>query len=993
MGKYFDAYVKQMQDKKKKYALTSEQKVQKFKASYKEPYSFGSKLSSDLGSFMTALPRIPGALWKMFVQDPAYSAASIERGGFWDPNKSFMEQWKNQATSQQVGTAFKNLFKQMAVPYAYDIITGLPYTEKIAPLQALKEKVGLPQGGLASQTANKAILESMIKGTGKWVYDPESKTRKWFSGSRVADYKERPFSTALEDIVNVSIVGAPIFKALGLGGKLVATAPVQAIKAAKFGEGLITTGKAVGEAKRFIPNKVTQFLGNQFARFKLQQEFNTLMKAYEQNTFQGTENILQPGFKKLAKMGADLPIEAQQHLFKILEGTELYNESLIARTYTDAIANNITKLKYIDYKNNFDTALNYITTKSIKETNYLVKRGILTTEQAKLRAFTPAVKKYLVNSGRYTMKELDDILIKENGWGKSLADEFDLAVTEMYKYSEELGQQGWHKPVYMPHQFDHYAKASDFFKQQPLYKKTPAFLKKTKGVSGYIDEPYTVWTRHDMQKLKWQLTEKLVNKIVDRYGMPLTGGETVTTGYKIYYPEGFLKDMFSKNKKFAGNTKVQIPGFMADELNKMFNAPGAIENFMRATYDPLTKVWKTSVLGLSPRWLFNNFVGNIALNTLGGVVNPLSYMQAFKKMNQARKIAKETGITEGRAMAKVGIRKGVTDMGIYAGEARQAASGIARVAETAPVQSMFGKALNYTGLPQIAKGMFRVNKNIENFYRTAHYIDKAGKGFSPAKALASVNEFLFDYSAMSSIEKTFIKRVIPFWAWQKNITRLVATYPFRHPTGMAVLQKLSKITQEVQDDEAEEKGTTIENKFLPDWFKSYIETPLKSGKENLFLSTRGLNPFADVGMLAGGWKSYLSSINPLLKIPLERATGQSFYKEGDFTSPFKNQYSSSNEKVLPSWWRHVMSNFPQFTMIENLVRPYAKYDTGEPILDEKGRPKYLKSKLLTVLKMFGINLSPYDVDNLTQQEAEKIMMELTKKKGYQKRFDLFKARQ
>ncbi len=943
MGKYFDAYMKQLQEKKKKKnpTISAEAKANRFAKTYKPPYSFSKALGSDIGTFMASIPKIPGALWNTVKQ------TAQEQGGY----DMSLPLWKQGQAYKEKFPTYNDYIKQYYIPqvlkkaptaiapFPLQQVANMPYVDKTKFGQAIPDS---PMSGIT----NKLILESMIKNTGKWVYNPEAKGRKWLPKiseptSRFQELKARPFSTALEDITNLSIVGAPIMKATGLSAKL---------------------GNVVKETK------LGQVLESAKSSIKTHTEFNKAISEYNRNNFLGKENILTG---KLSKYANSVPIDLQEHLFRVAEGTELLDVTKIGESWLKAKSAGVN-VDYNLFKSNFDNALNYIQKISTKETNYLVKKGILTAEQADKVAWQPAVKSYLIKTGRYTADELENMIKKGEGFAKTIGDDFDIAVAEM----EQLGYK---KPVYMPHQFEKYFKTSDFYKQQPIYKKTPSYLKTRAGFKGYSEEPFSVWTRHEMQTLKVQTTERLVNKIIDKWGKPLAEGEMAATGYKVYYPEGFLKNLFTKNPLLKAERQMQIPAFMADELNKIVNAPGTFEKLLRATVDPITRTWKVSVLALSPRWLFNNFMGNIALNVAGAVFDPMAYINSFKKLRQASKYEKELGISRGRAMAKVGIRSGVADTGILSAEMRSATRGISEVAETSPIQNMFGKALNYTGLPQVTKGMYRINRSIENFFRTAHYLDKIGKGFSPARALESVNEFLFDYGNLSSVERNVIRRIVPFYSWQKNITRLVVSYPFKYPQRMAVLQKLQKLVT------ADEKEEDIKKGFLPDYLRSYVETPTTIGGEKGYLSTRGLNPFADVGAMTGDVGDILSSINPMLKLIIERGTKTNLYKGRSFTSPNYNE-----ERPLPALWRHILSQVPQYNMIQNLRQPYAKYDTGEPILDKTGKPKYPTSKLLTILKMFGINISPFDLKEMKKTGIEQVMKSESSIKKYEELMKKFK---
>ena len=784
----------------------------------------------------------------------------------------------------------------------------------------------------------------MVKGTGKFIYDPESKGRHWIpkvsEGTRYQEYKEHPFLTGLEDVTNVAIVGAPIFKALGIGGKVAKLAPVKATtKWAK--------GTAVGE-------NLSRFQG----RLATKGKFSEIMGKSKQDWFSAKEGILYNN--KFMRAFTNVPESTASHLFKVAEGTANWTDDVARLSYNQAVKAGYTA-PYATFKTSADSALKLIRKNSIKESNWLVKEGILTEEQALKASWTPAVKKHLVKTGRYTAQELDDLLIKNKGFAKTLDDEFIIAV-------KELKDIGIESPVYMPHMWEKYLSKADFYSKQPMAKYTPGFLKKRTGMSGYLDEPITVLTRHELQKVKWRQSNDLVNQLVNKYGKTI-GEEGILTGYKAYYPEGFLKNVLNKNKL---GTKIQLPDFMVGELNKVFNAPTGFEQFLRATYDPATNVWRTSVLALSPRWVFNNFMGNTLLN-LAGAVNPFAYIKAGQLMKKARVLAKEKGWTVNKAMKKLGIPEEVS-RGLYQAEARGSAAGLAQVAKTAPVQNRLGKALNYTGLPQMAKGMYRFNSGIESFYRTAHYLDKIGKpGFNSKLAIKSVNEFLFDYTGLSAMEKATIRRILPFWSWQKNITRLVATYPFKYPQRMAVLQKVQKLVEEPE-------GMNFD--FLPEYMKSYVPTPFKStNEETMYLSTRGLNPFSDVGV-------GLSNINPMLKIGLEQITGTNLFKNRPFSSP--DRPYGSDEKITPNIFRHIASQFPQYQLFQNLTKPYAKYDTGEPILDTKtGQPKYSKNRLLDLLKMFGISMTPYDIESMTQQEIEKLIKKQTTMSNYAEKLRKF----
>jgi len=546
---------------------------------------------------------------------------------------------------------------------------------------------------------------------------------------------------------------------------------------------------------------------------------------------------------------------------------------------------------------------------------------------------------------------------------------------EFGKSIEELKALGIKEPVYYPHTFvQHPAKA-----YLTLRKTKPGYLKERMGVAGY-EEPFISIPKHKTEFITQKTINEALGNIEKTFGKKI-GKEGLLSGYVEWKPKGYM-EYFKKTgeplvyvKKAKAYKGLQIPKQIDRACIDAFKAPlpEVLEKTLKAVWDPATNAWKMSVLALSPRWIFNNIMGNFILNISGGV-GPKGYFDAAKAMLRAKKMTKTQGISMARAMRRQHVPARV-ESGLYHAEARVAtptAKGSWLVADKAPVTSMW-KKLGYK-LGEVPKAMYRFNSGVESFFRTAHYLDKVGRpGFSSAKAVASVNEFLFDYSALSALEKATIRRIDPFWAWHKNITRLAATYPVKHPIGTALYQKAQAL---VKDDK--------DYRFLPEYMKGYTKLPFKIGEEQAHLSTRGLNPFSDI--FAG-----MSALHPLIKIPIERTTGVELWKDKPFTSPYTGYYGS-NEKVVPPLWRHLAMQVPHYKLMEDLIKPYAKYGTGEPILDrETGQPKYSKNRILELLKMLGINISTYNLEEMTQKGIDEAMRKEKVKLDYGKIYELFKS--
>jgi hypothetical protein len=63
-----------------------------------------------------------------------------------------------------------------------------------------------------------------------------------------------------------------------------------------------------------------------------------------------------------------------------------------------------------------------------------------------------------------------------------------------------------------------------------------------------------------------------------------------------------------------------------------------------------------------------------------------------------------------------------------------------------------------------------IGEKSEDFFRVANFVDGLRKGMSADDAAKRVTDTLFDYSTLTSSEKTWGRRLIPFYAWwRKNI--------------------------------------------------------------------------------------------------------------------------------------------------------------------------------------------------------------------------------
>ena len=65
---------------------------------------------------------------------------------------------------------------------------------------------------------------------------------------------------------------------------------------------------------------------------------------------------------------------------------------------------------------------------------------------------------------------------------------------------------------------------------------------------------------------------------------------------------------------------------------------------------------------------------------------------------------------------------------------------------------------------------YGVNQFMDNMARSAVYIGKRQKGQSVELATREALRAMGDFTKMNDFERNVIRRVVPFYAWQKHIT-------------------------------------------------------------------------------------------------------------------------------------------------------------------------------------------------------------------------------
>lgn len=169
-------------------------------------------------------------------------------------------------------------------------------------------------------------------------------------------------------------------------------------------------------------------------------------------------------------------------------------------------------------------------------------------------------------------------------------------------------------------------------------------------------------------------------------------------------------------------------------------------------------------------------------------------------------------------------------------------------------------------------------RKVEDVNRLGAFLSGMEQGMTPEEAARQATAAHFNYGDMTGFEREVMRRLVPFWGWTRsNLPRQIESLVQR-PSGLT--GRAVRLAPELQDPQ---------ETFTPDYLGRGLAIPVGSEKEGTtrFLTNLGL-PFEDLGMIRGGpnWLQetalgLLGQTNPLIKGPLEYATGKQFYSGRD----------------------------------------------------------------------------------------------------------------
>lgn len=347
--------------------------------------------------------------------------------------------------------------------------------------------------------------------------------------------------------------------------------------------------------------------------------------------------------------------------------------------------------------------------------------------------------------------------------------------------------------------------------------------------------------------------------------------------------------------------KVWLPIEMDNVINAAVQSAFDTSVFQRLV-DPVTGLFRSSVLLYSPAWHWNNVLSN-AMQT--ALTNPRALARVpeeFRKMGGVegmRKMMSETDIREAGLEASLrgegefspqmleagfpgllgAVENITTGIRHKVGGVERLEVGLTRAKTGNRLWEQIQKAHAKAGGASLGLNAFfddlAKRANFEQFYsqeirtladdyRQWREVEKVPESqmakiekVAAERALTRTQDWLMDWSQMLPIERSLIRSVFPFYSWSSHIMRAALKFPFDHPLRVSVINAL---TRAEQDDWMSGYPPIFRN--LLGW------TPDENDETFMGLNVNSFNPFRDTGnllTLAG----ILGATNPVISAVFE----------------------------------------------------------------------------------------------------------------------------
>lgn len=307
-------------------------------------------------------------------------------------------------------------------------------------------------------------------------------------------------------------------------------------------------------------------------------------------------------------------------------------------------------------------------------------------------------------------------------------------------------------------------------------------------------------------------------------------------------------------------------------------------------YDKLLNIWKGWAL-VAPAYHLRNLWGGVWNAHLVDGWSPTAFAEMRKLQKsiaggQGLQAAVDgTGLTRGELWRKLSIDAGLTGRGLFGREIKPGTEAARELIEGMqnPISLKAALGKLKAGKPLEANAL--LGQLGEDALRGSVVIARMRKGDTFETAVAAAKKALFDYSELTDYDRA-IKRVMPFWSWTKNNSKLLLMMALTRPDKLALVPKIQQNLETVlAGDERlppslrpahvlKEGGVQIGGGAKPDFFNLgyYLPigelrniNPLQPGAAVQAMVDNTAGPIKTVGELATNYDTFFE--RPIREYP------------------------------------------------------------------------------------------------------------------------------
>ncbi|MEN2765779.1 hypothetical protein [Ornithinibacillus xuwenensis] len=362
-------------------------------------------------------------------------------------------------------------------------------------------------------------------------------------------------------------------------------------------------------------------------------------------------------------------------------------------------------------------------------------------------------------------------------------------------------------------------------------------------------------------------------------------------------PEGTTK-INTKNYQFMKDEDLAEMG-MLDEVGGEYVVPHAVktalDKFQRLTtdegmrgflkaFDTAQSWWKRAALFSLPYHVrndvgakFNNYVGGMNAMDIAKYSS-----QADKEVYQAMVLGKPSQMFDEFLQQGLGANS-------------QSKIEFARMGDDAAQElERLVKNESKTGGERLAGKILRPFETSRQF---GDFIDQTNryaaykwarekKKMSPEQAASKVRQTQFDYNNLTNFEREFMTRLVPFYRWMRN------NIPYQMKQFANDPRKFIRV-DDFRRNMQSSMGINEEN--IPDWMTEQFAIPV-TGEDDGSGQFVSMNlPVGDLTRVADPGKTFVDSLSPFAKLPIELTLNRNFF----YNNPIESYEGQQRQMNIP----------------------------------------------------------------------------------------------